>query len=155
MNIIKRNNQVGQIQGNDLNLNQILNRPNIVFNKYYSDRNLINIDINQYHTKHNKNVMRVVKGGGQKKLNKKFHVDTSNLDNKLKGLMSPTKAVSPSPNMNLEHLRKEKYDKEMALLNEKDDDDIGRFDRLAPASPKKKLTIKNQKKSFFSFFSKN
>jgi len=146
-----------QSNSNDANYQKILRRStgsvivkniNIVAQecKYSSAKNLIAYNINTPKSKENvkKNIIRVVPR--QNNLMKKFFFDkTIHRD-------SNFKEKSPVGNLNyknFEQLRREKYEKEMELLNENEDDDL---DKKTINSPKKKFTRVNIDGGFFSLF---
>ena len=171
MNIIKKNNNqisTSNYDTKELNYMKVLNKPNIAIkninnilfaNKYYSDKNLVAVDYSKLMTK-NKNVMRIVKGGNSTIKRKKFFFEnTMHSDNKYNyngGDIpnSPKTGNKGSQFRNLEKIRKEKYDKEIEMLNEKDDsDDIGRYDVNSPLRSPKRNPVNgfSRKSGFFSF----
>lgn len=142
-----------QSNSNDANYQKILKRSNgsiIVRNinivaqecKYYSAKNLIKINTPKSKENVKKNIIRVV--SRQSPIMKKFFFDkTIHRDCKL----------SPVGNLNyknFEQLRREKYEKEMELLNENEDDDLDK--KTINSSPKKKFNRVNIDGGFFSLF---
>ncbi len=100
--------------------------------------------------------MRVIKGGA--KTNKKKFFFDNHINNTINNNNNSTqdshrlKPYNTPKEKKLDELQKEKYNKELELLNENEDDDIGKFDVSSPVRRPKKGG--GNMKSIFSLFSK-